>query len=1299
MPPTPPSAAGDDGPPGWQAHGRPVPHPRQAADSAAFFSDTGEQPEVTQPSDAPLPPYMAQLIDHPGAGQQTGAANPWAPPAAGPPPAGRGDGFYDYDDEYGTERLGDPREQRAALAGWSGLDPADVHPNVSGATPVHRPDPEDDQPSLDFGTGQAEATQAIDPGDVPRGTGVPGGPPPVPEVAGDRAASPMAEFSPLSAWEQSVDETPPGGGRHVGGLQPITPGVRPAVRPFAPRPAGPVPAEGGPAVPAGETGGPQVPAQGGPRQGFAPGAVGAPAEPEAEQGGTFAPLAPAGDGAPQPPRTGQNPWSGRPFVPEVPPIPETARSPWVPFGGSAPVTEPAPEPTPGGPGSATGPADPAAAAEVISWPFAPRTAPDDDPGAVTAHRLDTVRPDVPGQIAGAGTAGRADTAGRDIADDDAKVAQDLSGGHVAGGARATGLPHAGAAAEGGATPDVTETEPSPARTRQRSWQPIPPQVTPVGTTASAEATGAVDSRGHAMPSAGPSTSEPPTAPLRTTAPPRSTGPLTGPLRPTAPPPADPERADPGEADASRAAEASADTAADERVDPPYSAVEAPTTDAGVHPAPVWVATTRLRPMSLPAGRDDDPVAAPDPRNAATGWNARTDEQPIVDGPSSGRIGTTAGPAPGAIDQGSSAPESDDDPITHEDSDRPRHAGDGPAATDEQDETPAGVIEAVMAALRERTGEQVPVSDAARGLTGTSLSAEVTADALRAAAGTPPAAEQLSTAPAGATALEDLPVARTGAHEDRPITAVSLEPDTATLPNDASTGDPKGAEPAADSGDARVGPAATGAIEAVSADVPGTGVPAAPSGGGRGEPAAPSDNDQENLVPSVPASPVGEDGMAREGGTTLADADAGELTGQAPEQGPGQPRDTSDAPVPDAPDPSAPDLGDGPQPDVRAADRTDPAPGQPTPGVPAVKSEPGLSFERSAEIGAAVAALRSGARKAGSIVYTPAVGGRRRAPVPQHMAEDQLTPATEAGTPAAHQPSDVEESAAPPADDPTVTHLHAATAAPVAAAADTAEPAVPADDDAESTGRAEIAAPAAQAATGTAEADADADADAGTGTAEPDPGPTTASAAPTVLEPGDAVDTGIATEAEAQPSADQAPDDPAEAGAARKSWARTPAEETEWITPSAAAAPPGTTGSGEPEDRADRTNAPERDDEDDDVTVLSTNLQPDPDHDHDDAPQLRPGDVVETPIAVWTDEAAAPFRQQWHEIKAQFVDDPVGALAQAQTVCANAVHDLADALLAEQAGLDPHKTNATPDTESMRIAMRRYREFLDRVLAL
>ncbi len=42
---------------------------------------------------------------------------------------------------------------------------------------------------------------------------------------------------------------------------------------------------------------------------------------------------------------------------------------------------------------------------------------------------------------------------------------------------------------------------------------------------------------------------------------------------------------------------------------------------------------------------------------------------------------------------------------------------------------------------------------------------------------------------------------------------------------------------------------------------------------------------------------------------------------------------------------------------------------------------------------------------------------------------------------------------------------------------------------------------------------------------------------------------------------------------------------------------------------------------------------------------------------------------------------------------------AEALLAERDELDPLRSTPSPDTESMRVAMRRYREFLDRILAL
>ncbi|MFI5897241.1 hypothetical protein ACIA5D_44825 [Actinoplanes sp. NPDC051513] len=111
--------------------------------------------------------------------------------------------------------------------------------------------------------------------------------------------------------------------------------------------------------------------------------------------------------------------------------------------------------------------------------------------------------------------------------------------------------------------------------------------------------------------------------------------------------------------------------------------------------------------------------------------------------------------------------------------------------------------------------------------------------------------------------------------------------------------------------------------------------------------------------------------------------------------------------------------------------------------------------------------------------------------------------------------------------------------------------------------------------------------------------------------------------------------------------------------------------------------------------------PDPDSDDeagDDQP-LRPGDVAAGHIAFWDDDATRHFRAAWHEVKAEFVDDPERALTRAHDLLTDAVNELTEALLAERDELDPLRGTATPDTESMRMAMRGYREFLDRILAL
>ena len=97
--------------------------------------------------------------------------------------------------------------------------------------------------------------------------------------------------------------------------------------------------------------------------------------------------------------------------------------------------------------------------------------------------------------------------------------------------------------------------------------------------------------------------------------------------------------------------------------------------------------------------------------------------------------------------------------------------------------------------------------------------------------------------------------------------------------------------------------------------------------------------------------------------------------------------------------------------------------------------------------------------------------------------------------------------------------------------------------------------------------------------------------------------------------------------------------------------------------------------------------------------MRPGDVEAGHIAFWDDDATRHFRAAWHEVKAEFVDDPVTALTRAHDLLTEAVNELTEAMLAERDELDPLRGNSKPDTESMRMAMRGYREFLDRILSL
>jgi hypothetical protein len=131
-----------------------------------------------------------------------------------------------------------------------------------------------------------------------------------------------------------------------------------------------------------------------------------------------------------------------------------------------------------------------------------------------------------------------------------------------------------------------------------------------------------------------------------------------------------------------------------------------------------------------------------------------------------------------------------------------------------------------------------------------------------------------------------------------------------------------------------------------------------------------------------------------------------------------------------------------------------------------------------------------------------------------------------------------------------------------------------------------------------------------------------------------------------------------------------------------------------------------------------NRDPDVDRDTEDVPAQR--DPVEPPMADQTpDRAVTPepagpatvnesdvdspmlgpgadrFRTGWHELQADFVDDPKRAVESAERLVAEALEELTRAVTERKHTLDEGWRDG--ETEDLRMALRRYRGFLDRLL--
>jgi hypothetical protein len=81
-----------------------------------------------------------------------------------------------------------------------------------------------------------------------------------------------------------------------------------------------------------------------------------------------------------------------------------------------------------------------------------------------------------------------------------------------------------------------------------------------------------------------------------------------------------------------------------------------------------------------------------------------------------------------------------------------------------------------------------------------------------------------------------------------------------------------------------------------------------------------------------------------------------------------------------------------------------------------------------------------------------------------------------------------------------------------------------------------------------------------------------------------------------------------------------------------------------------------------------------------------------------DDRMNALRQRWNDVQAGFVDDPQNAVQQAHGLVTELVDNLVQTFTQERTTLENQwKGGGTADTETLRVALQRYRSFFNRLL--
>jgi hypothetical protein len=93
------------------------------------------------------------------------------------------------------------------------------------------------------------------------------------------------------------------------------------------------------------------------------------------------------------------------------------------------------------------------------------------------------------------------------------------------------------------------------------------------------------------------------------------------------------------------------------------------------------------------------------------------------------------------------------------------------------------------------------------------------------------------------------------------------------------------------------------------------------------------------------------------------------------------------------------------------------------------------------------------------------------------------------------------------------------------------------------------------------------------------------------------------------------------------------------------------------------------------------------------------DSAGDPAPLLSAEASSSFQQRWEEVQTRFVDEPRGAVEQADGLVANLMQQLAEGFAQERERLEAQWDRGEDiSTEELRVALQRYRSFFQRLLS-